>query len=82
MINHKTQECYYYPRGDNDARNEQAAIAIPNGIERARPMLGTQPSLHGSTEVRYVEREPNSPCYNIVPTTPYSLDEFSMSYEQ
>ena len=82
MTNHETQECYYCPRGDNDARNEQPTRPNPNGIERARLVLGTQPPLPRTTEVRYVEREAEEPCYNIVPTTPYSLDELPMSYEQ
>ena len=82
MTNHETRECYCYPRGYNDARNKQPTTrANLNVMERARPMLGTQPPLPRTAKVRYVEREMEAPCYNIVLATPYIVDELPMGYE-
>ena len=82
MTNHETRECYCYPRGYNDARNKQPTTrANLNVMERARPVLGTQPPLPRTTEVRYVEREMEAPCNDIVLATPYSIEEPPMGYE-
>ena len=49
-------------------------------MERAKPVLGTQPPLPKMAKVRYVEREMEAPCYDIVCATPYSIEEPPMGY--
>ena len=41
--------------------------------ERARPILGTQPTPPGTTVFRYVEDQGSS--LELVPTTPYYVEE-------
>ena len=75
MTNHESSECYYRPgfnRGGNNAPT-QNPVQKGNTNERARPVLGTQPTPPGTTAFRYVEDQGSS--LEIVPTTPYYVEE-------
>ena len=77
MTNHETRNCFNQPRGDPEGRPGPHH----SEMERERPVLGSQPSLSGTTHVRYVETKDNNPCYDIVPSSPYVEGESSIGYD-
>ena len=80
MRNHESTECYYrlgYNKGGNNAPTQNPIHpGNQNNVgtsERARSVLGTQPTPLGTTAFRYVEDQGSS--LEIVPATPYYVEE-------
>lgn len=84
MTNHESSKCYYRPgynRGGNNVRIQNPIHSgTQNNVgtsERARPILGTQPTPLGTIAFKYVEDQ-GFFLKEIVPTAPYYVEELNI----
>ena len=80
MMNYESSECYYRPRYNKGGNNAPTQNPIHPGnqnnvgtSERARPVLGTQPTPSRTTAFKYVEDQGS--LLEIVHATPYYVEE-------
>ena len=71
MGNHETSKCFYCPKYEADARESG---------ERAKPVLGNQPPIPGTTGVRYAEPDELA-TQELVPAGAYYDEEYPIIEE-